>query len=177
MSTSSKWFIREGNKMQGPFTEDELQLLAKSGKISSECMVARNNGSNQEWLNIDALPGLAELIDIDGRKFLMLKSGNYAATKATKSQSQSSQTAPRRLSLGGIFGAVAIVFAVLSLVLYQRFGLAIPFGIIAFFAGAFGFFSAASTGGYGIRISFVGLILGVIGLILSGTYLAWELIR
>ncbi len=176
MSQNQKWHLREGNKIQGPFTEEELQLLAKSGKISVDCEFASETVTKGQWKDINILPGLAELIDIDGRKFLMLKSGNYAAAKAEQPPAlKANQSA--RFGMGNIFGSIAMTLAVLSLGIFQRPVLTIVIALFAMLFGTIGFFASTSSQGQGIKVSIAGIILGGIGLILGGILVTWNFIR
>jgi hypothetical protein len=182
MNVKLQWFVRDGNKTQGPFTQEELQLLAKNGKISDACELSSPTLNNGEWCGIEILPGLADLINVDDRKFLMLKSGNYAATKAEKPAARDrrpnqSASVPGWFSWGRAFGVLAILLALVSYSLYQRPVWTIVCAACALVVGTIGFFASASSGGKGIRYSIGGIILSTIGLILGGIALTLEAFR
>lgn len=182
MNVKLQWFVRDGNKTQGPFTEEELQLLAKNGKISDACELSSPTVTNGEWRGLEIVPGLADLINVDDRRSLMLKSGNYSATKAEKSaakgrQPNQSASVPGWFSWGRAFGAFAILLAFVSYSLYQHPVWTIVCAACALVMGTLGFFASASSSGKGIRFSIGGIILATIGLILGGITLTLEAFR
>ena len=182
MNSKLQWYVRDGKQTQGPFTEDELQLLAKNGKISVNCQLSSPTVTNGEWRGLEIIPGLADLINVDDRKFLMLKSGNYAATKAEKKAARGlpinqSANAQGWFSWGRLFGILSILLALVSCVSYARPVWTIVLALFALIVGTLGFFASASGGGKGIRFSIGGIILAAIGLIVGGTAVTLGFLR